>query len=438
MYIVTLSHTEYIDFACRRIVNEMANHYSILNIDLSHFYATHSVITGGKDYINIVINENTPPRNTWQNILSREELRTELNNLWNVLGNIIKTYNIKAALIADDVGHFEKLFILFFNMHNIPVIHWVHGEEFTSLRDWYHPDEFPNNSKDNCIKNALTNVLPKGLNGLQHLCVNSQLDKIKLLYHGIMAQQIYVTGNPSLDYLSEIKRHSYKQKNSYKILYVSTGFLKFNQRNLASAAYTFLKNIIINLDKKYTIDIRLKPGENLKDLIDIYSFFTKIGIKITDNSIPIEEQMARYDAILLDKSSVCLKSVILGFPTIIMRVPAIERYIPLAHYESMKLLTVQNENEVNNIFQKALSEEYIDYQNQELKDNEFLLLHKNDGKSAMRIANFIQKIIETKSLFHCKNNILEGIPIIQHNCIKTKIYNKIRKILRRCYADYSH
>ncbi len=431
MYIVTLSHTEYIDLTCRRIVDEMPKHYSILNIDLSHFYASHSVITGGNDYINIVINENTPPKNTWQNILSIEELRTELNNLWNILDNIIKIYSIKAALIADDVGHFEKLFILFFNMHKIPVIHWVHGEEFTSLRDYYHPDEFPSNSKENCIKNALTNILPKGLNGLQHLCVNSQLDKIKLLYHGIMAHQIYVTGNPSLDYLLQIKRHTYKQKNSYNILYVSTGFLKFNQRNLASAAYTFLKNIIINLDKKYTIDIRLKPGENLKDLIDIYNFFTKMGIKITDNSISIEEQMAKYDAILLDKSSVCLKSVILGFPTIIMRVPAVERCVPLAHYESMRLLTVQNENEVNIVFQKALSEEYIDYQNQELKDNEPSLLHKNDGKSAMRIANFMQKNIDTKSTTYCKNNIFEGITAIRHGSIKRKIFNKIKNVLKK-------
>lgn len=431
MYIVTLSHTEYIDFTCRRIVNKMPNHYSIINIDLSHFYATHSVITGGKDYINIVINENTPPKNTWKNALSIEELRAELNNFWNVLDNIIKIYNIKAALIADDIGHFEKLFILFFNMHKIPVIHWVHGEEFTPLRDYYHLGEFPSNSKENCIKNALNNILPKGLNGLQHLCVNSHLDKIKLLYHGIMAHQIYVTGNPSLDYLLQIKRHTYKQKDSYKILYISTGFLKFNQLNLASAAYTFLKNIIINLDKKYIIDIRLKPGEDLKNLIDIYNFFTKIGITITDNLVSIEEQMAKYDAILLDKSSVCLKSIILGFPTIIMRVPVVERCLPLAHYESMKLLTIQNEHEVNSVLQQALSKEYIDYQDQELKDNEFLLLHKNDGKSAMRIANFMQKIINTKSTSYCKNNILEGMTAIQYGSIKTKIYNKIRKILKK-------
>lgn len=199
MYILTFSHLNYIDNACRKIISNinLDNPYHIVNIDVSSYYGAIFFPQENKHDINIVLPNLTAKKNIWQTPLTEKELQSVLNILWDTLENIYSKFLPKAALIADDRGNFEKLFILFCNIKDIPVIHWVHGEEFTRLESWHTDDALPSNTKKNCIFNATKNILPKGFNGRQYICVNSSLDKIKLLYHGIMPQQIVVTGNPT-------------------------------------------------------------------------------------------------------------------------------------------------------------------------------------------------------------------------------------------------
>lgn len=429
MYILTLSHTPNIDIACRNVVSFISEKCKIINIDLSQLYGVDSLSHSSESYVSIEFILHCGRRNIWQTPLTQDETMLAMGDLWELLRKICSQYELKAAILADDQGCFEKLYILFCNLHNIPVIHWVHGASFEPLLATHHADLYPNNSKSFCIHNSISNVLPCGLNGQQFICVQSQLDKVKLLYHGVPAHQVMLTGNPSYDCLYSREKYVLKNKNQYKILYVSTGYLKFGMVNFSNDIYRFILEVIGVMDKgKFSLDIRLKPGEKLENSAGIYNKLCEHGIGFTDNRVLLEDQIMQYDAVIVDKSSACLQSVLLGIPTLLLKIPSVERAFPLQHLEVMQLLSVRKPHEINEKLSKALTQEYLVYQDNEIRNNESLIFHKTDGKAALRIARCIEKILR-KEIAYEQYSILPAFQP-QAKSFLRKIKSKILKLLR--------
>jgi hypothetical protein len=243
----------------------------------------------------------------------------------------------------------------------------------------------------------LLNVRSCGFNGITYICSNNLLDTIKLLQLGHSIQDIVLTGNPALDQFIANPQPLpliAKKNNDIAVLFVSTGYQKFNRLYLANIIYEKLFLCCTNIaGSKYKIYIRLKPGEKLTGLRKDYTkLLTGAGAVFLDNSQAIEEQIKKCDIILTEQSSVAITAALVGKPVVIIKTNTKYGVTPT---DLVKFLFIDDPKDSIHVFDCATDKNYITFQCNLINDNEKLLFHKLDGQAHKRIANIIELVIKT-------------------------------------------
>lgn len=446
MNFLTFSGVEYIDKVFRKVLNTVDSNCKIFNINMTNFGQLSLYPQKNDKYHDIQIKNDSLKYNIWKDPLTPSEQHNVLSLIYDKLESLTQQYQFAAALVPDDYGCFNKLFILFCNIKKIPVIYWVHGVNLGSSFNCNKKQNFFPDSRSECITEA-EKIFPRGLNGCYAICVNSIIDKFVLVSMGVLPHQIFITGNPMYDdYNIFLQKPIPKiiRKPKYNILYISTGYSKFNMLEEAKLTYNFLENIIQYIDiSKYNLAIRLKPGEDPCYIKNICPSILRKDIQFTDNSIELIEQIKQFDAVLVDKSTAGIKTALYNIPTIILKIPGIAPVYTYSPIDMLALLYIDTPNNINYVLEISLTEKYLELMQREIKKNEETLFYSLDGNSHIRIAKIIIDIInntknsdflndlnfslyrENKlfSVYKDKNNIQNNIKI------KKQIKNFIHRVL---------
>lgn len=336
--------------------------------------------------------------------------------------NIIKTENPDIIILADDVDPIEVLIIRLFEERGIPVVVLEHGYGkalqrikdikllTTTLATAPRTIEFYLLIVLSKLLRVILNVsfdIPIytnsfGRNGNYPICTISELTTNIYLKMGIKKNRLFNTGFPYWDNLFAIRLENnakprYIRKKIIKILFISTGWGKFNRTNREDGFYNMVLKLNINSSQKYKFFLRLKPGSKL--LSRHKKQLQKANISLDDNSIPSRAAISKYDLIIGSDSSVLLEAALLDIPVLYLN--NTDGVNPNPYHEIIlkENLNIKPLNLKHNLYEQintSLSKTYRNKVTESVKLNAKNILNGFDGQSGTRVVDVIINILGKK------------------------------------------
>ncbi|MCH8118436.1 MAG: glycosyltransferase [Planctomycetes bacterium] len=333
------------------------------------------------------------------------EFEDSLSSIRDFMDRLLYDFEPDVFLIADDMGIIEVFIMQYLESRKIPIVFVEHGPAFGCLskekfqikerkaQDWVNRDYH------------LPCVNPIGCNGKYLICSFSDLLKQFQINYGVDPAIIRDTGFPYYDKVFEQKGKYVKTKTNgrKKVLIISDGRGKFHGDHITSAkiGYRFMIDTIKVLQNDYDVFLRLKPGEVLKSFLDsqILKELNDCKFDFDDNSVESYKAIQKYDLVMGKDSTVLLESIILGIPTILIRLEN-DPYVTvlkLSNGAMMKdivgVLTISDVSELKESMKKAFSDGYVRVCTEKLIENYRYFFGKLDGKMSERVGAVIIEAI---------------------------------------------
>jgi CDP-glycerol glycerophosphotransferase (TagB/SpsB family) len=222
------------------------------------------------------------------------------------------------------------------------------------------------------------------------IAVFGESTKDFLVSLGVNPKKIEITGSPKFDSLYLINNNKSIKKDNNKIILVITQPLVENGMWTSDQRAVFIKSILESTKNINNVDLILKlhHHENKKDYEKILKNLYK-NVKIYDN-YPLHELIHSSDIAITLYSTAGLEAMILKKPLIILNL--FKNNLPTV-FKGMNVININNKEDIENTIKTYLYDS--DKINKLIESYKDLYYHtyKIDGKSAIRIANLINEMV---------------------------------------------